>query len=314
MLLQNRHEFLFYIQCVDGNPNGDPDRDNFPRIDPEDRRGFISDTSIKRRIRDYIQASFAGEAGMAILIQSGSASSATPVQGRMELTDDPCAKMQDRAYAARQWTCSRYYDVRTFGAVLTTGPQFGQVRGPVQLAFARSLDPVVPLAVSVNRSSLLQEPGTSPSFSRRRAIAYGLYEARGFISANLARETGFSEEDRDRLFEAILSMYEYQHSTNSGQLAVVSPLILFRHTGTDSDAAQRSRQARLGCAPAHRLFELVRVTKKEGVDCPRSRFDYDARIRLSQTPDGVEIGFFTGRDVPIAWGHLPEGEDWLQAD
>ena len=112
----------------------------------------------------------------------------------------------------------------------------------------------------------------------------------------------FSEEDRDRLFEAILSMYEYQRSTNSGQLAVVSPLILFRHTGTDNDEAQRSRQARLGCAPAHRLFELASVTKKAGVDFPRSRFDYDARIRLSQTPDGVEIGFLPAGTLPSPGG------------
>lgn len=136
---------------------------------------------------------------------------------------------------------------------------------------------------------------------------------RGFLSANLARETGFSEEDRDRLFEAILSMYEYQRSSAGGQLSIVSPLILFRHTGTDSDAAQRARQARLGCAPAHRLFELVSVSRKETAVFPRSRFDYRAQVRLSDLPDGVEMGFFSRPGEPVTWGRPSEQEDWFEA-
>ncbi len=313
MLLQNRYEFLFYIQCIDGNPNGDPDTGGFPRIDPEDRRGFITDTCLKRRIRDYIQAAFSGEPGMSILVQNGRASSSAPAPGKVDMPDDPCAKIQDRLYAARQWICSRYFDARAFGAVMTSGPQSGQIRGPVQLAFARSLDPVLSIPVTVARSSLLHMSEDSPPWSRRRAIAYGLYEARGFLSANLARETGFSEEDRDRLFEAILSMYEYQRSSAGGQLSIVSPLILFRHTGTDSDAAQRARQARLGCAPAHRLFELVSVSRKETAVFPRSRFDYRAQVRLSDLPDGVEMGFFSRPGEPVTWGRLPEQEDWFEA-
>ena len=147
---------------------------------------------------------------------------------------------------------------------------------------------------------------------RKQIIPFGLYEVRGFISANLAEETGFDEEDLNVLFEAILNMYEHDHSASKGEMSVVSPLIIFRHVGTDSDAAQRTRQAKLGCAPAHKLFDLVRVTKKESVAYPRSYRDYDAAVSLDRVPKGVQIGFKPSAFEPVVWDALPADEEWFR--
>ena len=146
---------------------------------------------------------------------------------------------------------------------------------------------------------------------RKQLIPFGLYEVRGFISANLAEETGFDEQDLSVLFEAILNMYEHDRSASKGTMSVVSPLILFKHVGTDSDAAQRVRQAKLGCAPAHKLFELVQVQKKEGVEHPRSYRDYDAIVHLDRVPRGVQIGFKADAFSEIRWDSLPESEEWF---
>ena len=147
---------------------------------------------------------------------------------------------------------------------------------------------------------------------RKQIIPFGLYEVRGFVSANLAEETGFDDEDLNVLFEAILNMYEHDHSASKGEMAVVSPLIIFRHVGTDTDAAQRIRQAKLGCAPAHKLFDLVKVTKKDSVSYPRSYRDYDAVVSLDKVPKGVQIGFQPSAFEPVTWDELPAGEDWFR--
>ena len=146
---------------------------------------------------------------------------------------------------------------------------------------------------------------------RKQLIPFGLYEIRGFISANLAAETGFDDEDLKILFEAILNMYQHDRSASKGEMEVVSPLILFKHVGTDSDAAQRSRQAKLGCAPAHKLFELVKVARKPEVKFPRSYRDYTAAVALDKVPAGVEIGFQQDAFSPIVWNDLPETESWF---
>ena len=149
------------------------------------------------------------------------------------------------------------------------------------------------------------------TMGRKQIIPFGLYEVRGFISANLAEETGFNEEDLNVLFEAILNMYEHDHSASKGEMAVVSPLIIFKHIGTDTDATQRARQAKLGCAPAHKLFDLVKVTKKETVAYPRNYRDYDALVYLDKVPKGVQIGFQTSASEPVTWDDLPADEDWF---
>lgn len=331
MAISNRYEFLFFVQCVNGNPNGDPDMGNAPRIDPEDLHGFITDVSVKRRIRNYIQTAFAGQSGMGIIVQMSTNINRLIAEARESAGITSEAKSRADIYSARKAACERYFDVRAFGGVLSTGPNAGQVRGPVQLTFGRSVDPIYPQDISITRMAAadelkndkqaktaenyrLQEEQTPAdklrTMGRKQFIAYGLYEVRGFISANLAAETGFDEADRKALFEAILNMYEHDRSASKGLMSVISPLIVFRHTGTDSDAAQRARQAKLGCAPAHKLFSLVRVEKNPGVDVPRDYADYTLRIDLAARPQGVDIGFLTEPYGEISWNKLPE-IDWL---
>lgn len=199
----------------------------------------------------------------------------------------------------------------------------------MQITFGKSLDPVLPLDISITRMAVAdkvkdgavvedymaweeaQSEDKLRTMGRKQIIPFGLYEVRGFVSANLAEETGFDEEDLNILFESILNMYEHDRSASKGEMAVVSPLIIFKHVGTDSDAEQRVRQAKLGCAPAHKLFDLVKVTKKAAVAYPRSYRDYDAVVKLDKVPSGVRIGFKPDPFSPIVWDALPDGEDWF---
>ena len=220
--------------------------------------------------------------------------------------------------------------MRTFGAVLSTGPNAGQVRGPVQLTFAKSIDAILPLDISITRMAVAekikgeetfdnyqkweneQDEDSLRTMGRKQFIPYGLYEARGFVSANLASETGFDEKDLKVLFESILNMYEHDRSASKGQMSVISPLIIFRHSGTDSNEAQRLKQAKLGCAPAHKLFELVNVQKKADVKYPRNYVDYDASINLDKIPDGVDVGFLVNPFGEVQWNTIPIDCDWLK--
>lgn len=331
MAIDNRYEFMFFIQCVNGNPNGDPDMGNSPRMDPEDMHGYITDVAIKRRIRNYIQTAFEGQDGMNIIMQNATNINKFIAKAKKNAGVDYAAKDKDSIYAARKEACSMFYDVRTFGAVLSTGPNAGQIRGPVQIAFAKSIDPILPLDISITRMVVADgdkdndydyyaelEANTPEdklrTMGRKQFLPYGLYEARGFISANLAAETGFDENDLKALFEAILNMYEHDRSASKGEMSVISPLIIFKHIGTDSDEAQCVRQTKLGCAPAHRLFELVNIEKKENVDQPRSYRDYNCRVKLSVVPAGVEVGFMDSPYGEISWGKLPDGSDWIIAE
>lgn len=326
MAIQNRYEFMYYVSYVNCNPNGDPDMGNTPRIDPQTMRGYVTDVSIKRRIRNYVDVAHRGEDGMNIMIQQSTNINCCIAQAKRSAGVEDTAKTKDAIYKSRQKACALYYDVRTFGAVMSTGPNAGQVRGPVQLTFGKSLDPILPLDISITRMAIAEgdtleaalkaEQETREdklrTMGRKQIIPFGLYEVRGFISANLAAETGFDEDDLKVLFEAILNMYEHDHSSSKGEVSVVSPLIIFKHEGTDSDMQQRSRQAKLGCAPAHKLFELVSVSKKAGVDYPRSYRDYDAVICLDKLPAGVRVGFQSGPFEEIYWDNLPKSEEWLR--
>lgn len=330
MAIQNRYELMYYVACTNANPNGDPDMGNTPRIDPQTMQGFISDGATKRRIRDYVVTAHGGEPGMEIIVQQATNLNRHIARAKREAGFEDCAKGKDAVYAGRRKACELFYDVRTFGAVMSTGPNAGQVRGPVQFTFGKSLDPVLPLDISITRMAIaknLKENSTMEDYQkdedatpedklrtmgRKQLIPFGLYEVRAFISANLAAETGFDDRDLQVLFEAILNMYEHDRSASKGEMEVVSPLILFKHVGTDSDENQRRRQAKLGCAPAHRLFELVDVHRKPNVEIPRSYRDYDAVVHLDKVPAGVEIGFQRDAFDPIVWGALPEQEDWLR--
>lgn len=330
MAIENRYEFLFYIQCRDGNPNGDPDLGNSPRMDPQDSHGYITDVAIKRRIRNYVQAAHAGKSGMEMLIRSASNIN-TGIARAKELSGiEVSAKGKNEVYAGRRKACELFYDVRTFGAVMSTGPNAGQVRGPVQLTFARSLDPIVAQDISITRMAKAadvpnaktledyatweaqQSEDSLRTMGRKQFISYGLYEARGFISANLAAETGFDDQDLRILFESILNMYEHDRSASKGEMSVITPLVIFRHIGTDSDPEQRKRQAKLGCAPSHRLFDLVDVKKKVDVEYARSWKDYDASIRLSARPAGVDVGFLCSPYGEIRWNQVPEDVEFFR--
>ena len=337
MAIQNRYEFMYYVACTNCNPNGDPDMGNMPRLAPQTMQGFITDAATKRRIRNYVELAHQGEPGMNIIIQQATninriiaevrEAAGVPVAIRKD--KDP-AKKPEFIQKARAKACSMFYDVRAFGAVMSTGPNAGQVRGPVQITFGKSLDAVLPLDISITRMATAEDVKNGEqsvenykkmeetssedalrTMGRKQIIPFGLYEVRGFVSANLAEETGFDDKDLNVLFEAILNMYEHDHSASKGEMAVVSPLIIFRHVGTDTDAAQRIRQAKLGCAPAHKLFDLVKVTKKASVSYPRSYRDYDALVSLDRVPKGVQIGFKPSAFEPVVWDALPADEDWF---
>ena len=329
MAIQNRYEFMYYVSCTNANPNGDPDMGNTPRLDPQTMQGFITDVATKRRIRNYIQMAFEGQPGMNIIVQQATNLNRHIAEAKRAAGVEDCAKEKSAVYAGRKKACELFYDVRTFGAVMSTGPNAGQVRGPVQITFGKSLDPILPLDISITRMAVadtikdgkvedyLKKEEETPedklrTMGRKQLIPFGLYEVRGFISANLAAETGFDDADLKALFEAILNMYEHDHSASKGEMSVVSPLVIFKHVGTDSDEMQRARQAKLGCAPAHKLFELVHAKKKADVPVPRSYRDYDVTVDLEHVPAVVEIGFQRDPYGPITWGKLPQGEDWFR--
>ena len=314
--ITNRYEFLMLFDCENGNPNGDPDAGNAPRIDPEDLHGLVSDVALKRRIRNYVQIAKGNEMPNAIFVEHATNLNAPIAVSHEKTGGMPKTKAsgkgssatKDKVLKARHWMCENFYDVRTFGAVMSTGPNAGQVRGPVQIAFARSLDPVMPLDVSITRMAVAQPEGgkilesseayreleqTLPedelrTMGRKSLIPYGLYLARGFISANLAQETGFSEDDLQLLWDALLGMYEHDRSASKGLMSVREPVFVFKHVGTDTDPIQRTNQAKLGCAPAHKLFDLVEVHRREGVQAPRRFADYQVTFHQSRLPAGVE--------------------------
>lgn len=244
MAIQNRYEFMYYVACTNSNPNGDPDMGNMPRIDPQTMQGFITDGATKRRIRNYVELAHKDEPGMNIIIQQATNINRHIAEAKRAAGVDDCAKAKDAVYAGRKKACELFYDVRTFGAVMSTGPNAGQVRGPVQITYGKSLNAVLPLDISITRMAVAdkvkdgatveeyiaweeaQPEDKLRTMGRRQMIPFGLYEVRGFISANLAEETGFDEEDLNVLFEAIMNMYEHDRSASKGEMEVVSPLII----------------------------------------------------------------------------------------
>lgn len=306
------------FDCENGNPNGDPDAGNTPRIDPQDMHGLVSDVAIKRRIRNYVQMAGGNKSPHAIFIEHATnlnrpivcAHEATP--GGLAL-DKKAGK--EKVNQARAWMCANFYDVRAFGAVMSTGPNAGQVRGPIQMSFARSVDPVLPLDISITRMAVAEDVKGAKSsadyvkweneqpedklrtMGRKALIPYGLYVAKGFISAHLAEDTKFSEADLLLFWEALLKMYDHDRSASKGVMSVQEPVFVFKHVGTDNNDEQRRQQAKLGCAPAHKLFDLVSIKKKDGVEAPRKIQDYEIFFKTSGLPKGVDAGLIvTGDD------------------
>ena len=284
--IKNRYDFVILFDVENGNPNGDPDAGNMPRVDPETGYGLATDVCLKRKIRNYVETLKEDAPGYRIYIKDGtplnrSDNEAIAALGIKE--DLKAAKKADPGIDRKlqQYMCKNYFDIRTFGAVMTTfvkgALNCGQVRGPVQLTFARSIDPVVPQEVTITRVAITTEADAEnkgTEMGRKHIIPYALYRAEGYVSANLARKTtGFSEEDLQLLWQAILNMFENDHSAARGKMAV-RELIVFKHA------------SELGNAPAYKLFDAVQVQRKADVIAPRSYHDYTVSVS-EDLPEGI---------------------------
>ena len=291
--IKNRYEFVVLFDVENGNPNGDPDGGNMPRIDPETGYGIVTDVCLKRKIRNYIEMVKENEEGYGIYIREDiplnrSDNKALEYLGVAGKDDKGIKELKkkdpDADLKIRDFMCRNFYDIRTFGAVMTTfvkaALNCGQVRGPVQLGFARSVDPIINQEVTITRVAITTEEDAakkSTEMGRKNIVPYGLYRAEGYVSANLARKvTGFSEEDLELLWEAILNMFEHDHSAARGKMAV-RKLIIFKHS------------KELGDCPAYKLFDAVEIEKKEDVFYPRKYQDYTVSIRKEQIPETVEV-------------------------
>ena len=275
--LKNRYDFVLVFDVQDGNPNGDPDAGNMPRTDPETGAGLITDVCLKRKVRNYVQLSRGGEAGYDIFIKEKAILN-NEIAKAYETEEVKEADKKNKEKLAKDWMCANYYDIRTFGAVMTTGKNAGQVRGPVQMAFARSQDKINFLEHTITRMAVADEKDAEKerTMGRKFTVPYGLYVAHGFVSPQLANQTGFTEEDLALFFKALVDMFEYDRSAARGLMAA-RKLIVFKH----ADA--------LGNAPAWKLFDLVKVAKKAGVEVPRSYDDYEITIDKAACPANVEI-------------------------
>ncbi len=282
----NRYDFVLLFDVRDGNPNGDPDAGNLPRTDPETGNGLVTDVCLKRKVRNYVGIKKGEQPPYEIYVKEKAILNQQHERAYKALGIDLSAaegkrKGGDKVDDARKWMCQNFYDVRTFGAVMSTGINCGQVRGPVQLTFARSINQVVPLEHSITRMAVATEAeaekqqGDNRTMGRKFTIPYGLYRAHGFVSAPLAAQTGFSQQDLDLLWEAMINMFEHDRSAAHGQMAT-RKLFVFKH-----DSA-------LGNAPAHKLFEMVKVSAK--TTPARSFEDYQVVVpEQSQMPQGVTV-------------------------
>jgi CRISPR-associated protein Csd2 len=287
--LSNRYEFVLLYDVENGNPNGDPDAGNMPRIDPETGYGIVTDVCLKRKIRNYAEMVKGDAAGWKIYVKES-----VPLNAQHELaykaTKTPIPQNDDqrkamrkdvqKIFALRNWMCTNFYDIRTFGAVMNTDVPAGIVRGPVQINFSRSLDPIAQMEASITRLTVTrQDEDKQTEMGRKHYVPYGLYRAEGYISAKLANDTtkgtGFSQEDLELFWEALVNMFEHDHSAARGKMAA-RRLFIFKH------------KDELGNAPSHKLFDMVKVEKNDGVVAPRKFSDYSVSVDGS-TPEGVEL-------------------------
>lgn len=289
--IKNRYDFVVYFDVENGNPNGDPDAGNMPRIDPETGYGIVTDVCLKRKVRNYVETVKEDDPGFDIYVKDGSILNVNDARAFEALgidakdikklkKDDP--ELDEKI---RDFMCATFYDVRTFGAVMTTfvkgALNCGQVRGPVQLTFARSVDPIIPQEVTITRVAITTEADAEKKgteMGRKYVVPYALYRGEGYVSANLARKsTGFSEDDLALLWDAVVNMFEHDHSAARGKMAVRA-LVVFKH---DSE---------LGNAPSYKLFDAVSTKKKADVEAPRSIGDYEPIVvDEAAVPEGVTV-------------------------
>lgn len=276
--VEKRYEFVLLFDVENGNPNGDPDAGNMPRIDPETSHGLVTDVCLKRKIRNYVELTRAGQDGFEIYVKEGvilnaqhrkayDAQGLTPVPKKLA-NDDLTLFM-----------CEHFYDIRTFGAVMTTEVNCGQVRGPVQLNFARSIDPIVPQEITITRVAVTSEKDAERKdreMGRKHIVPYALYRSEGYVSAPLAERTTFSEEDLSLLWEALINMFDHDHSAARGKMAS-RRLYAFEH------------ESRIGNAPAHRLFDCITAVRRD-LTAPARKFDdYEVKVNEAAVPSGVKL-------------------------
>ena len=288
-VISNKYDFVILFDVEKGNPNGDPDEGNMPRVDPETGLGLVTDVCLKRKIRNYVEAWAEIESdrnGYGIYIKDvvplETSDKKALVYIGVDNIKDVKKKDKDVDLKIREFMCMNFFDIRTFGAVMTTfvkgALNCGQVRGPVQLGFARSIDPIAPQEITITRVAITTEKDAEnkkTEMGRKYIVPYALYKVEGHISANLARKiTGFSEEDLELLWKAIINMFENDHSAARGNMAV-RELIVFKHSNE------------LGNAPAYKLFERVKVSRKEEVQVPRAYEDYTVEVDTESLPNGV---------------------------
>lgn len=279
--LKNRIDFVYIFDVQDGNPNGDPDAGNLPRVDAETGMGLVTDVCLKRKVRNYVQVAKECSSGYDIFIKEKAVLNKLIDASHEDESVRSQEKIADKTEAARKVMCNKFFDVRTFGAVMSTGKNAGQVRGPIQLTFARSVNPIASAEHSITRMAVATEKeaekqsGDNRTMGRKATVPYGLYVCYGFISANLAKQTGFSEEDLALFWEALKNMFDTDRSAARGLMSA-QKLIVFKH------------DSMLGNAPANKLFDLVKVEKIcDGA--PRSFRDYIVTIEKKAIPTGVSI-------------------------
>ena len=290
MSLSNRYDFVLVFDVKDGNPNGDPDAGNLPRLDAESGHGLVTDVSLKRKVRNYVGMVKGEQPPFEIYIKEKAILNKTHERAYVAVGAEDSLKGDDKKRKgggdtvdlARKWMCANFFDVRTFGAVMSTGVNCGQVRGPVQLTFGLSVDPIVALEHSITRMAVATEAeaekqqGDNRTMGRKHTVPYGVYVAHGFVSAFLAKQTGFGSEDLELFFQALESMFEHDRSAARGEMTTRG-LYVFKH---DSE---------LGNAHAHELFERIRVQKRPEVEVARSFAEYSVSVRDDLMPAGVSL-------------------------
>lgn len=287
-IVSKRYDFVLYFDVLDGNPNGDPDAGNLPRIDAESGHGIVTDVCLKRKVRNYVGLTKGEQPPYEIYIKEKAVLNSQNERAYQALGvdlsgDDKKRKGGDKTEDARKWMCQNFYDVRTFGAVMSTGVNCGQVRGPVQFTFARSCEPVVSLEHSITRMAVTttkeaeDQGGDNRTMGRKFTVPYGLYRSHGFVSAPLSEQTGFKEEDLSLLWDALKNMFEHDRSAARGMMATRG-LIVFEHN------------SKMGNAPAHDLFDRVTVKRATPENTPARKFsDYRIEVNEASMPEGVKI-------------------------
>ena len=300
-ILTNRHDVLLLFEVTNGNPNGDPDAGNMPRIDPNTNRGIVSDVCLKRKVRNFVEMfpperpQGGGANGYNLLVRQGAVLN-NEINNGIEKGSErlpSSTSKREKQEAAMKWLCREFFDVRTFGGVLSTGSDimkgsaWGQVRGPVQFTFAQSFHPITPMEISITRMAVTREEDAEKerTMGNKHIVPYALYSAKGYLSPALAERTGFTNSDLVLLFDALNHMFEHDRSAARGEM-VVRGIYDFEHVGTqhENNAEQNRREARLGCAHAHKLLEGIEVQLKNGVEFPQSFADYEVACKWDTSP------------------------------